>query len=69
MGKKPTFVFVSNAYSCFSIATKLNDLCEGYGLDTRCESSQKFLRLEAKRENKMYFGLLCEVLLVIVPSQ
>jgi len=43
VGKKPTFIFVSDTRSCFIIATKLNDLCEGYGLDTRCESSRKFL--------------------------
>jgi hypothetical protein len=62
-GRKPTFIFVSNARGCFVIAKKLNDLCEGYGLGIRYESSRKFLSLEMKMEDKMYFGLPCEVLL------
>lgn len=43
VGRKPTFIFVSNAHDCFLIAKKLNDLCERCGLDTSYESSRKFL--------------------------
>jgi len=42
-GRKPTFIFVSNARGCFVIVKKLDDLCEGYVLGIRYESSRKFL--------------------------